>query len=262
MTMRSTCSSLALIAAFAGVFAPSGRASSLNLIKNGGFETNGGVGELAGGITTLADWTVGAAVDGNANPFAFVVDANADSSGFPSVFSPPNIYVYGPGTPASEGGPVNNGFTGSPDGGYFLGVDGDYAKAPVSQDVDGLIVGQQYTLSFEWAGAQFTRFSGAMNDWWNVTFGGESVSTPQVHNASHGFTGWQTFSYTFTATQAKQTLTFLAGSDGIGAPPFLLLDGVSLTTAVPEPGSLLLMGVSALGMLGVGWRRTRARSAA
>jgi X-X-X-Leu-X-X-Gly heptad repeat protein len=64
-----------------------------NLVQNGSFEINGGVGELAGGITTLANWTVGATVDGAPYPFDFVIDKNADSTGFPSVFSPPNITI-------------------------------------------------------------------------------------------------------------------------------------------------------------------------
>jgi hypothetical protein len=42
--------------------------------------------------------------------FDVVMDGNADSTGFPSVYSPPNIYLWGPRTPASAGGLVANGF--------------------------------------------------------------------------------------------------------------------------------------------------------
>lgn len=180
-----------------------------NLVQNGSFETNGGVGQLTT-KTTASPWTVGATTDGAPVPFVFIVDGNADSTGFPSSFSPPNILIWGPNTPVGTSdpahsypgpgshpvGPVANGFNGTPDGTYFLGVDGAYANAPVSQTISGLTVGDQYTLSFIYAGAQFTDALGSSTEGWQVTFGSETVSTPILNNASQGFTGWQTFSTT------------------------------------------------------------------
>jgi hypothetical protein len=39
-----------------------------NLVSNGSFENNGGVGELASGTTYATDWTVGATGDGSSDP--------------------------------------------------------------------------------------------------------------------------------------------------------------------------------------------------
>ena len=238
------------------------QAHASNLVVNGSFESNGGVGELAGGITTLAGWTEGSVVvtantPAGAAAFDFLMDSHADSTGFPSVYSPPNIFLWGPHTPANAGGPVANGFTGSPDGGDFFGSDGGYATAPISQTINGLVVGDQYTLSFYYAGAQFSQYFGATQQDWQVTFGGTIVKTPTLSVASQGFSGWQTFSQTFTATSASEVLSFLAQGTPVGIPPTTLLDGVSLTQAVaatPEPGSALLMLGGLIGVVGFGRR--------
>jgi hypothetical protein len=59
----------------------------------------------------------------------------------------------------------------------------------------------------------------------------------------------------FTATATTETLGFFA--NGVGAPPFALLDGVSLVDA-PEPATWTVM---IMGLLGVAsarrWARTR-----
>lgn len=235
-----------------------------NLVANGGFEINGGVGVI-GAVTTLSDWTVGAATDGSAQPFDFVVDGNADSTGFNSQWG--TIRIWGPNTPngTSSGpgsvpnphdyGPSANGFTVSPDGGYFFGADAAYANAPISQSIGGLTAGETYELTFFYAGAQFVDAMGANNEGWQVTFGSESQSTATLNNASMGFTGWQTASMTFTASSATQTLSFLATGGPNGLPPFALLDGVSLSTPnnppnpVPEPSTLAIVAAGALGLI-------------
>jgi hypothetical protein len=109
--------------------------ASANLVQNGNFETNGGVG-MIGPVTTLASWTVGSMVNdgsGAAAPFDFVVDANASTSGFNTPAG--TIHLWGPG----QG--INNGFTGSANGGEFFGSDGGFATAPIFQFISGLTVG-------------------------------------------------------------------------------------------------------------------------
>ena len=248
-----------------------------NLVQNGSFESNGGTGQIAN-ITTLSNWTVGSTTDGATYPFTFVLDGNADSTGFQSPFG--TIRIWGPNTPSgtSSGpgsnpdphsyGAMANGFTTSPDGGYFFGADAAYANAPISQTIGGLTPGNTYQLSFSYAGAQFVDALGPNYEGWQVTFGGDSASTSTLNNASMGFTGWQSFSQTFTATSASQTLSFLATGGPSGLPPFALLDGVSLTDTTtppppppsdtPEPGSMGLAIGGFLGVLGMA-RRLRTR---
>jgi hypothetical protein len=247
-------------------------AMAANLVLNGGFESNGGVGGIPA-VSSASNWTVGATTDGAPQPFVFIVDGNADSTGFNSQWG--TIRIWGPNTPngVSSGpgsvpnphnyGPVQNGFTVSPDGGYFLGADAAYANAPISQLITGLTPGVKYDLNFFQAGAQFVDAQGANTEGWNVTFGSQTFSSPTLNNASEGFTGWQSVSMTFTATSASQTLTFLATGGPNGLPPFALLDGVSLTDSttppspVPEPSTLAIVAVGALGLIA---RRIRSKA--
>ncbi len=256
-------------------------AQAANLVQNGSFESNGGVGQVGGSsaVSTLSNWTVGSTTDSAPYPFTFVLDGSADSTGFNSPFG--TIRIWGPNTPTgiSSGpgsnpdphsvGPVANGFTTSPDGGYFFGADAAYANASISQTINGLNIGDTYTLSFSYAGAQFTDALGPNSEGWHVTFGGDSVDTSTLNNASEGFTGWQSFSTTFTASSGSQALTFLATGGPSGLPPFALLDGVSLTDTTtppptnpsdtPEPGSMGLAISGLLGALGFA-RRMKNRS--
>ena len=157
-----------LVLAFVAV--PAGAA---NLVVNGSFETNGGVGYLDYN-TTATGWTNAGATDGRPNAFNFIIDANADKDpggGFNSELG--TIWVWGPQyTPA----PSNNGFQGSGVGTYFLGGDGAYASGWVSQQISGLTVGSQYELSFLWAAAQFTDVTDkAFDAGWKIQFGSDIV---------------------------------------------------------------------------------------
>ena len=242
---------------------------SANLVTNGNFEQNGGLGQINvnPAISYATGWTSGTPTDAT-YAFNFIVNADADNLGFPSVNSPAlqtNIYVWGPETPANKGGPQPNGFTASPNGGYFLGMDGGYATAAMSQQINGLTVGTDYTLSFEYAFGQFTDEFGATSQSITFNFGGSSGSTPTFNVPERGFSGWQTFSQNFTASSDSQLLSFLAVGP-YGLPPFAFLDNVSLVevtgppppSGVPEPATLTLAALGACAVVGR-YRRLKAR---
>lgn len=222
-------------------------AMGANLVINGDFEGNGGMGQilLSPYITYLTQWS-----SPSASAFNFVFSADADNLGAPHLFSVtmgvPNVHLWGPQTPALNGGAVSNGFGASPTGGAFLGLSGDYQAAPMGQLIGTLVAGQQYTLSFDYAFAQATDDS--LSDVLSllVTFGGDVVPVPTVNRVGKGFSGWLGYSHNFTAANSSQILSFSASSlpTRVG---FALIDNVRLELnsppAVPEPGSLLLAAI-------------------
>jgi hypothetical protein len=274
-------------------------ATPINLISNGDFSTNGGVGELNYqtyfGTTYATAWTVGAQMSptNGTGAFAFIVNSQADSFGFPSGNSTgpnDNLAIWGPGNSAafSSGGPlplspaVTNGWNGVPVSAfgnsthYALGVDGAYGTAPVSQTVNGLTVGMQYSLSFQYAYAQLAGYGGDVTEDWQVSFGANTVTTPShlltspytsggtpETGGDQGFYGWNTYSNTFTATSTSELLSFLAQ----GSPnnePFLMLTNVSLTavpasTPEPQTWATALIGIACVALYSL--RRKRASSA-
>ena len=213
------------------------------LIVNGGFET-GNYGQI--------DWA-GRHVDGwNTKGYNFLFnDANVQTG---VAGSHGRLSMWSPATGA------NNGIGASPLGGNFIAADGAFEMAPVSQVVNGLVAGQKYNLTFYWAGAQQSGFNGVTTDQWKVSFGNETQSTAVRTNANHGFIGWQQETFSFTATSASQLLSFLAVGTPDGLPPFSLLDGVSMTSAVPEPETWGMLGLG-LGLVGFAARRRKAKAA-
>jgi len=149
----------------------------------------------------------------------------------------------------------------NPDGGAFVGLDGDVnARGVLSQTVNGLTVGQKYDLTFSWAAAQLADRSGDTTELLRVAFGGDTFDTALVNNPSHSASDWMTVTHQFTATSTSQTLSFLSIGTPTGLPPMALLDGVSLTAAVPEPATWGMM-IFGFGLVGGALRR-RSRSGA
>src|SRR4051812_2386873 len=140
-----------------------------------------------------------------------------------------DFVLAGPNSGSNNGLPAS-----SPTGGNFLGLDADpNYNGAVSQTISGLIAGRSYQLSFYWAGAQLAGYGGATHDLLQVSFGSQPQSPAEVQTAQQGFTGWMPQTMPFTADGPSDTLSSLAIGGPSGLPPFVLLDGVSLT-AVPE----------------------------
>jgi hypothetical protein len=213
------------------------------LIVNGGFE--GSTPGHIGYNVAVPGWST--------TGYNFVYNATgADSPGAEGQWG--NVSLWGPANGA------NNGLTASPNGGSFIANDGGSGIAPITQQVNGLVTGQQYTLSFYWGGAQQYRYDGPTTEQWIVSLGNETQSTAVLNNVEHGFTGWQKESMTFTAGSSSELLSFLAVGTPVGVPPFSLLDGVSMAAAVPEPDTWAMMALG-MGTLGFAARRRKAKAA-
>lgn len=190
------------------------------------------------------------------NGYNFVfLPGTADTTGATGEFG--NVQLWGPGNGSS------NGLTSSPAGGNFLALDGAFDQGPVSQTLTGLTVGEATTVSFYYAGAQQYGFTGDTTEQLAVSLGGQTLYTPVLNDPSHGFTGWQFETLTFTPTSTSEALSFLAIGTPSGVPPMTLLDGISVSTAsspVPEPTSLALFGTGLAGISGILRSRLKRRS--
>ena len=221
--------------------------AATNLVNNGSFENNSGPGIVYGNTsgyyigTTVPDWYF---VKPSTNtPFAGV-----DNYAHARTNTSQAAQFWG----AAPGYQNGNGFSASPDGGYFWFVDGDVSyRVGLKQDITGLTVGEKYDLSFNYAYTQEIFRSENNNQIWEVYFGDDYYNTGWTSVPGTGFVGWNTSTHTYTATSSTQTLQFWAsGSNSL--PPFALLDGVRLTAQneppappAPTPGPLPLLGLGA-----------------
>jgi hypothetical protein len=221
-----------------------------NFVLNGDFELviNG-----SGGMGEFDNLTYSTVVDWSSSGYNFIyAPGTADTTGGTGTFG--NVKLWGPGT-----GSANGLTASSPTGGNYVAADGAFQVGAISQTINGLTAGQSYILSFYWAAAQQSGFNGATTEQWQVSLGPQTQTTAVLPNVNHGFTGWMHQTFTFTASTASEALSFLAIGTPAGVPPFALLDGVSLTAATPEPGSLTLM-LAGLGLVGLGVLRSKGRA--
>ena len=220
-----------------------------NLVTNGTFAITGGSQSFQFG--TYNGYTPGGSAMGESL-------AGWASTSYGFVFKPTstvatgtfgNLSLYSTTTTPST--TFNNA---SPTGGNFIGEDSAYNTSAITQTINGLTNGATYTLSFYWAGAQQTGFSGATTEQWQVSLGASTLSTAVVNVASQGFSGWMLQTMSFVATSASEQLSFLAIGTPNGVPPFALLTNVSLVKA-PEPASAALMFVGVAALVGFSWRK-------
>ena len=213
------------------------------VFTNGSFETTtNGKGEL--GFNTIATgWTT--------TGYNFLyTSGSADTTG--ATGQDGNVQLWGPGNGSANGLPAS-----SPDGGNFVAADGVFQVGAIQQTITGLTKGNAYAVGFWWAGAQQSGYNTATTEQWQVSLGGQTQSTVVVTDASHGFTGWVHKTFTFTADNTSDVLSFLAIGTPAGVPPFVLLDGVTVAAAVPEPGSWALMAGGLALMCGLGVLRSK-----
>ncbi len=259
-----------LIGAVAAMMVAS-TASAQNLVKNGGFEITT-LDQSRQFVTEVSDWSNAGTSSWTKYGYNFLIRPNtADSTGFYSRAGN-HDYIYGPaGSSANrvrnpQGGQLtsnysDNGFTGtSPSGGNFILADGDTGfHGAISQTINGLVAGKTYTVNFDWAGASWYTTPGQTTQQFNVSLGNIVKQTEKLVTPAKGFSGWKKASFDFVAGGTSQKLSFLAQGTPNGLPPSLLLDNVSLTAAVPEPGTWMTMMLG-FGVVGAAMRRRKART--
>ena len=247
-----------------------------NLVQNGNFELSGlsASGQAStkdGSIQYVTNWTSGSdnakafyqyGYGGEAS-YTFLMINAATTSSFATNSNGP-IALWGQAKDAAHPNQISNGFTADTlagGGKNFIASDGPYEAGPLYQQVNGLVKGHTYQLTFDWAAAQQYGFNGTTTDSWEVDLvgasGAQSFSTPTVTNNNHGFLPWSKSTFYFTATDASEYLSFLAhGGPSGGEPPFSLLDNVALIET-PEPASWMTM-ILGFGAVGYAMRRRRA----
>ena len=231
------------------------QAAPLNLVQNGGFETENTtsqyctVSPCAQQITTtdIANWST--------TGYNFIYNAATLTGGNPLSYrtNGGSVALYNAQAPSTYTGQYAS-ILSNPNGGNFVGADGAYEVGAITQTLTGLEKGGDYAVTFWYAGAQQTGFSGATSEAWMVSLGAQAFETPVLNNLTHGFTGWYQETFIFEATGASEVLSFLALGTPNGEPPFSLLDGVT-AYEVAEPGNMAMLAFGFAGIGFMAWRR-------
>jgi Protein of unknown function (DUF642) len=240
---------------------PVQQAQAVNLVVNGDFTQNNATAASAylgktNNEVVVTGWTFGATHGPQGSfdkGYNFLVSDGATYSTGMAVQN--NIYPPGAGpslygTPGQLVNSVNNT-------GWYIAADAWYDAGSISQTLNGLTFGQQYTVKFSQAAGQQTGFTGNETEYFKVGFGNSSQNSTVMNITSkQPVSAWQSQSLTFTAGGASQVLSFLAqGTKDV--PPFALLSGISVEAvpataeAVPEPENFVgtLIGLGFIGTL-------------
>ena len=204
---------------------------------------------------SLPGWTV---TTGSSGSYTGVASGPTITAGTTYFGSGGDSFTTSPGT-------VPGGYSGN----IFINDAGSPYSLTIAQTITNLVSGHAYALSFYYAGAQQTGFSGASTDYWAVTTGSTVTNTPNITigfgtpggNQGIGPTDpWAKQIINFTATGATEALSFLAAGSGTGQPPFMMLANVAVFQ-VPEPASLAMYGLGLAGLLGLRRHRRSPRMA-
>ncbi len=252
-TMRSFAVSIqrlrkaAVMGITAAALSMAASAARADMITNGSFATTGGAsGQIGYNGLVLTGWTNanGSAATGGGTGYNFVFNSGtqADTTGVTSQYG--SLQLWGPSNGSNNGLPAS-----SPNGHNFVALDGDFHTGAISQTITGLTVGDTYDVSFYWAASQQEGFNGATVQYLDVSLGSQTLDTTAYDLPSHGFSGWMPVTDVFTANSTSEALSFLAVGN-TPVPPFLLLDGVTMTPT-PEPATLPLLVTGLIGGLGI-----------
>jgi hypothetical protein len=287
------------MAGFAMVGLATGAQANSSFTDGGFASFTGSSGQCSGNSSTntqqvtnsdLPSWSVNSSYtfvlnSGNYQNFSNSFNGNSGSC----------IGLQAPVTSAGQG-PIT-----PPIGTNFLGIDPSFENNisgtnwSVAQIVTGLIPGTTYNLTFDMAAGQQTGFHGSSTDTWLVGLssgtGGCATSNaatcapntgtttsgssqqitlndlcspnpPYTGGCGGGFSGWASAEVSLVASAAAEVLWFFGESTAASPqPPFLLLDGVSMSqqTTVPEPPAYGMLMVGVLVLLGA--RRVLRRKA-
>ncbi len=253
-TLKKPFRAIAFILLFATALA---RNAHANLVQNGNFTSVtysgtaplttdfGQFGTETGSELTVTDWTTSgynfvftpSTVDEGTSTGANPGEPNQAPGQYNASNGYGSTYMWG----SNNGGSVTLPAT-DPAGGNFIAADGAYETEAISQQVNGLTIGDMYLLKFYWAGAQQQSFTGTTTEAWQVTFGSQTFETGTITVPSKGFSGWMEQTFTFTASGTSQTLSFLAVGTPSGEPPFSLLGGIELDVIPEATNWMVFMG--------------------